>query len=612
MKAPRQREVFTFAWTILFLAAVAGCSQESTLGVGRPVQRLPKPAAPVGDQASPQAAARTPPNLIDLTRTFTPVWGVAHCAVSDTRRVVPQVLLVEWNGKSQSVNDGRDDASDDEGDRTVPAGVSNDLPLGAVAARPRAWPDAYFPGLTQNPRRPPDCTLAVGPQHIVQTVNSIVAWFSKSGSLLFSQRMDTSGAPAEGFFEPAGAGNFCFDPRCFYDHFSQRFVVLALEHYQTAGEAWIDLAVSDDDDPDGTWYLYRTNSAFLIGSDTYWQDYPGFGFDKDAFYVTGNLYPLDAPPGTAGAVFRVFPKAPLLSGGTAVFADIRDPDAVNVQVAAHFGTNNPAAYFTSVETTSSMRIHAISDALTTPVLDYTIVTVPTWTAPTEGSQIPGIADYINTLSVRVFNCMWRDDDLYFAHTVRASGTRNMVRWSHLNTNSWPLSGAVTFNEAGNIDAGSPLYAFFPAVVVDRCLNVGVVLGTSSGVQNPDIRITGRRAGDSPGTMGSLTTVQSGPNKPPDARWGDYFGTALDPSDQTTFWYVGEYQQTGTQGWGTFIGSFKVGCHADYDCDSYVTGVDYDTFAADFELGLFSTDYNGDGFVTGDDMDLFLIDFIEGC
>jgi len=44
------------------------------------------------------------------------------------------------------------------------------------------------------------------------------------------------------------------------------------------------------------------------------------------------------------------------------------------------------------------------------------------------------------------------------------------------------------------------------------------------------------------------------------RWGDYSAMSVDPVDDCTFWYTGEYYTSrGTQ-WRTRIGSFKVpGC-----------------------------------------------------
>lgn len=54
------------------------------------------------------------------------------------------------------------------------------------------------------------------------------------------------------------------------------------------------------------------------------------------------------------------------------------------------------------------------------------------------------------------------------------------------------------------------------------------------------------------------------------------------------------------------------CAADYDCDGFVTGDDFDGYVAAFELGDPASDFDGDGFVTGDDFDAFVEAFEAGC
>jgi len=45
------------------------------------------------------------------------------------------------------------------------------------------------------------------------------------------------------------------------------------------------------------------------------------------------------------------------------------------------------------------------------------------------------------------------------------------------------------------------------------------------------------------------------------RWEDYATTAMDPSDDCTFWYVGDYLKAGATGYTTRIGAFRIpGCH----------------------------------------------------
>jgi len=44
------------------------------------------------------------------------------------------------------------------------------------------------------------------------------------------------------------------------------------------------------------------------------------------------------------------------------------------------------------------------------------------------------------------------------------------------------------------------------------------------------------------------------------RWEDYATTAMDPSDDCTFWYVGDYLKAGATSYSTKIGAFRLpGC-----------------------------------------------------
>ncbi len=144
-----------------------------------------------------------------------------------------------------------------------PAPVGRATETGRVVTRGGSG----FAAVAQTEWSPPDPNLAVGPDHIVETVNAAIAFYDKhTGQQLFSTHLGTPGNP--GFFEPVGADSgFVFDPKCFYDQKVGRFVVVALEH--NSNDSWIDIAVSDDDDPNGIWYKYRTFSVIALGSSQY-------------------------------------------------------------------------------------------------------------------------------------------------------------------------------------------------------------------------------------------------------------------------------------------------------------------------------------------------------
>lgn len=64
---------------------------------------------------------------------------------------------------------------------------------------------------------------------------------------------------------------------------------------------------SDDSDPNGLWYLYRTDAVLWAGDQSFWWDYPGFGYDGDAYYITANLFGLNQG-GWGGVGLRVFKR----------------------------------------------------------------------------------------------------------------------------------------------------------------------------------------------------------------------------------------------------------------------------------------------------------------
>ena len=54
------------------------------------------------------------------------------------------------------------------------------------------------------------------------------------------------------------------------------------------------------------------------------------------------------------------------------------------------------------------------------------------------------------------------------------------------------------------------------------------------------------------------------------------------------------------------------CPADFNCDNFLNGDDFDQYVSAFEIGDSSADFNQDGFVSGDDFDLFVAAFDAWC
>jgi hypothetical protein len=585
------------------LLAAAGCteSQHARMGSAKaaPVAGMPGGGQPEAGGSQPADMAR-----IDLTQPGSWVRGSAEAEIIDTRTFPEQIQAMDFVGEPTDIEALLESQMNKEGKKQLKPGRANRLVAGELTGQVRANPRANFPGIDATPWSPPDPTLAVGPNHIVETVNMDIAWYGKDGTLQFRSRLDNSGSP--GFFEGVGGGAFTFDPKCFYDHESGRFFVLALEQYSSGQQSYITFAVSDDSDPNGVWYKYRTNSVVTISGQKYWVDYPGLGYDGDAFYVNGNLFGFSS--GFGGVLFRSIDKSSVLSGGTAQWTDIRNGNAGSVQASQHFGSN-AAPYFIEHWSNSSLMMTAIRNPLTAPQLVTREVTVPSYSG---GSDAPNNGGSLDVLDGRLINAMWRNERLVTGHGVKPSGaSTTQSRWYEIDTRGWPESGQnPTLVQSGNINGGSGVYTWFPALYINEAGDIGLVTAHSSSSLFASVRYTGRAAGDPAGTMGALQTGKVG-NQAVSGRWGDYFDMALDP-DGCTFWLVGEYYENG--GWDTWIQSFTVSecCRVDLNGDGNVNTQDVLLFLNLWSAGDEVADWNGDGTVNTQDVLAFLNSYNAGC
>ncbi len=529
---------------------LSGCQSAST------ANRAAQAAAPVAVFPEVDRGVLVDPNplpadreIADLTAEGAVARGRAEATIIDTRDFAVQIAPIQVDRENQRAvkmhlpPHTRPQIPVDE-----EAGLK-DFPLGGTRDGLLVDPGTIFQftALDRTGWTPPDPALAVGPNHVVVTVNQTLGFYRKSdGVLLFQQILGSQGSP--GFFEPVGGGTFTFDPKCFYDHYAGRFVILALEVYSST--AYITIAVSDDSNPEGTWYKYRTDAVINISGSTYWWDYPGLGFDDDAYYVTGNLFGLNNG-GFAGAGFRVFDKADMLTGSPVDFSTLRDGGGGSVQCAQHFG-NNPAPFFVSTANSGSLRLYAITNPLTSPVLQQTFVSVPSFSttgdAPVQGGGSLFIVDG------RIFNAQWRNGKLYTTHHISVGGVAK-PRWYEINMNNWPASGSPSLAQSGNADPGAGIEGFFPAIYTNNAGGVAMVYGTSSSTRTVGMVVTGRLPSDPAGFMATPVTIRQSPNGGSDGRWGDYYDIALDPNDGTTFWVVGETEES--FGWDTRVASFRL-------------------------------------------------------
>lgn len=453
----------------------------------------------------------------------------------DTRSLVPQV-----NETYQG------DVRPPENPVTPPVFDSkkNGLPVGRVDVLAAAIkPGKKFPGITSTGWMPPDCDIAVGVNHIVEVVNSSIAFYTKSGNRDFQQTFTT-------FFNGVAGGSFLFDPKAFYDKVHNRFVMVALELDIASETSKVLVAVSDDDDPNGVWHRYRFEAKLTVSGTSFWLDYPGFGYNQDAYVVSGNMFGFIS--GWAGVQFLTIPSAPLLTGAPANVFSLRDENGASVQV-AEAGQVTPVVYAIGAAGSTSHRVYGITNAGTAnPILTTEDVTIPNYRGPTK-QAVSTNGSTLDAGDGRLINVTWNNGRLLTSHAIQ-HGDNVGIRWYEIQTATWPVSGALSLLQTGDITSPSHDY-FFPAISHNASGGIGIIFGGSNATEPANIYAAGRLASDPIGNMGvpvklgvSLGSEYNG------GRWGDYFGTDLDPVDGVTFWSVAETVGADND-WDTQIVSF---------------------------------------------------------
>jgi len=106
------------------------------------------------------------------------------------------------------------------------------------------------------------------------------------------------------------------------------------------------------------------------------------------------------------------------------------------------------------------------------------------------------------------------------------------------------------------------YRWMASPAIDRDGNIGVGYSFGSGSTFPGQRFAGRLTKDPLGQLTLMETVLAEGAAAQNAmRWEDYTQTAIDPSDDCTIWYVGDYLKKNATNYSSRIGAFRLpGCH----------------------------------------------------
>jgi hypothetical protein len=144
------------------------------------------------------------------------------------------------------------------------------------------------------------------------------------------------------------------------------------------------------------------------------------------------------------------------------------------------------------------------------------------------------------------------------HSVNTASGGGGVRWYELRVGG---DGNVSLFQQGTY-RGDGGYRWMASPAMDRVGNIGIGYSFGSATEFPGQRFAGRRPSDPPGrlTLREAVLAEGQAAQQSTLRWEDYTQTAVDPSDDCTIWYVGDYLKTGATSYSTRIGGFRMpGC-----------------------------------------------------
>jgi len=149
------------------------------------------------------------------------------------------------------------------------------------------------------------------------------------------------------------------------------------------------------------------------------------------------------------------------------------------------------------------------------------------------------------------------ESILAVHSVDTEARGGGVRWYEfrLGKNREPL-----LYQQGTY-APDNFYRWMASPAMDRMGNIGIGYSFGGAPNFPGQRLAGRLANDPLGELTLRETILvEGESVQKVMRWQDYTQTAMDPSDDCTIWYVGDYLKKGQANYSSRIGAFRLpGC-----------------------------------------------------
>jgi hypothetical protein len=520
----------------------------------------------------------------------------------------------------------------------TPAGIA--VEQTSQGARPAVPLIESFDGLgagfegpqgTTNFRNPSDSSLAVGPDNIVQIVNSRIAIYSKKG-----KKYDKTGTVLYGAVATksvwAGFGGVCEarnsgDAVVRYDQLAGRWLIVMPMFSRIgpdefpgktdlapgepvppgqlakSGQAsspggaapmppnppqpppppergqrppekkegvWgMCYAVSTGPDPLGTYYRYVFERVLF-------PDYPRPAIWTDGYYI---------PTSTGDDVIQkhscIADRAKMLAGQPATeqcividgvnFLNNADIDgqklppagAPNIMMAAG-GTQlkkifeDDGIYYWKVHVDWNTPANTKADGpVKIPVAPYHYLCNGQLTScvPQPGTERRLDVQGDKIMQRLVYRKVGGHESIVAAHSIYTQGGGGGVRWYEFRLDK--QRDPVLYQQGTYAPEG--FFRWMPSIDMDKKGDIGVGYSFGGTPNFTGQRFAAQKAGDTKGTLSFHETVLANGEaaQTNTLRWEDYVTTAMDPSDDCTFWYVGDYLKAGDTGYRTKIGAFRL-------------------------------------------------------
>jgi hypothetical protein len=607
----------------------------------------PSPSVNAPPDAREPRATVTPAIAHDLSAPLEWADGTVPRSVESNRRdaaaAMPRYAMAEPNAERETEAE-RGRAVGGIPAIVTPPGAA-DVEQVTFGTKPPATLVASFDGLgvgftgpqgTSTLRNPSDNTLAVGPNHIVQIVNTRMAIFTKKG-----KQYDTTGMVLYGPVETRnvfrGFGGGCEsrnngDAVVRYDQLAERWLIVmpifsrlpVRQDAPPAGKSGDPASASvrgqfqqpgpaarlyqpppppppDTTRPQGPRPpgqrpppdsgVYAMCYALSVGADPYgpyyryefvrplFPDYPRPAVWPDGYYV---------PSSTGDEVIQkhacVVEREKMLQGKDASeqcviidgvnFLNNADLDgkqlppkgAPNIMIAAG-GTQLQKIMEDSVLNVWSFHVDWKNPAKTKVVGPTKIAVAPyhylcdgqlTNCVSQPGTERRLDAQGDKIMARLVYRRIGNRESMVAVHSVNTSSGGGGVRWYELRLDK---KRNVSVYQQGTY-APEGFYRWMASPAMDKNGSIGIGYSFGGVPHFAGQRFAGRLANDPKGqlTLGETVLVDGEAAQTTTLRWEDYTQTAVDPSDDCTIWYVGDYLKKDATSYSTRIGAFRLpGC-----------------------------------------------------